>query len=188
MRRLTVLVAALVAVALACSGCLWGGDTTRLTFAGTPNHVGEGAARIRPGMPVSVGGISVCLTRPGRVTIDDVSMVGPVGGIKVDGWTLLNHPEQATSRFVGTDRRSMRSYGFPLTHTVDMVCKPHLDYAYLDELVVQVERTDAHDAGFRALRIEWSSDDDRGTLDVPLAVALCNGDAGAPDCEALGLV
>jgi hypothetical protein len=188
MSRLSALLACLAAVALTCSGCFGRGDEVRLRFAGQPNQVAEGDAHVRAGMPVSVGGISLCLTRRGRVTIDKVTLVGPLGGVRVDGWTLVNHPGQATSMFIGADHHTLASYGFPLTHTADMVCREDSDVAHLDELVVQVERTDESNAGFHAMRVDWSSQDDHGTLDVPLAIALCNGDADAADCHSLGVM
>jgi hypothetical protein len=184
MRRLTALLTILVVGPL-CAACL-GHSTVRVTVPGTPNDVGEGAAHIRTGQPVSVGSMSLCLSRAGRATIDDVSLVGPVGGIEVDGWTLVNHPKQATEMFVGTDRRTLRSYGYPLTHTVDMTCPGSPDVQSLDELVVQVERTDDRDAGSHAFRIDWTSNDDHGSLVFPLAIALCQErSSDAAPCRAL---
>ena len=187
MRRRSAGLVTVLVVALACAGCLWHHDTVRLTFDGVPNHVGEGAARIRSGQPVSVGSMSLCLTRAGEATINRVSLVGPVGSIRVDDWTLVNHPRQATRTFIGTDRRTLRSYGYPLTHTVDVACDAGA--GDLDELVVQVERTDAEDAGFNAFRIDWTSHDDHGSILFPLSIALCaERSADAPGCHRLGLV
>lgn len=183
MQRLSSLLA-LVAV-FACAGCFLRHDTVRVVEPGVPNSVGEGAARIHPGQPVSIGSMDVCLDRPGTASIDRVTMVGLVGGgIAVDDWTLVKHPEQETDMFIGTDRRSLRSYHRPLTHTVDVVCDPS---GRFDELVVQVHRTDGQNAGFHAFRIDWSSTDDHGTILVPLAIELCNGDAGAAPCSRLGV-
>lgn len=187
MRRSPLLLAALATVGVACGGCLGHHPTVRVEMPGVMNVVGEGAAHIRPGRPVSIGGMDVCLSRPGRATIDDVTLVGPVGGgLKVDDWTLVRHPRQESRMFVGTDRQDLRSYGRPLTHHVLDVCRN--DPARFDELVVQVERTDSEDAGFHEFRVDWTSEDDHGSLLMTLSIALCNGDGDAPACDRLGVM
>jgi hypothetical protein len=186
MRRSLLLLVALAALGLACAGCLGRRANVRVEMPGVMNSVGEGAAHIRPGRPVSIGSMDVCLNRPGSATIDDVTLVGPVGGgIKVDDWTLVRHPRQESAMFIGTDRRDLRSYGRPLTHHVVDVCRD--DPARFEELVVQVERVDSDDAGFHEFRVDWSSDDDHGSLLMTLSIALCNGDADGPSCDRLGL-
>lgn len=185
MRRSLLTLAVLAIVALGCGGC-FGHRTVRVEVPGVMNVVGEGAAHIRPGQPVSIGSMDVCLNRPGRATIDDVTLVGPVGGgVKVDDWTLVRHPRQETARFIGTDRRDLRSYGRPLTHDVLDVC--HDDPARFDELVIQVERLDSDDAGFHEFRVDWTSPDDHGSLLMTLSIALCNGDGDSVACDRLGV-
>src|SRR5947207_225211 len=72
-----------------------------------PNDSGSGGGAALPntrgGHPYSFGSLLLCLDRPGRVTIENVSLDAPQGGLAVQAFATRANPVEIGKEGFGSD-------------------------------------------------------------------------------------
>lgn len=165
---------------LVTAGCSTGSNWPRLASPGM-RSVRLGLAYVKPGRPVSVGEMSICLTRPGKVTITGVKPVEPVGQVTVQAYAVRPNPSMRGGEFLGGDQGTLSSHGFTKSHLVDGVCRKN-DGSTSYELGLQLTKPTSAATGVAGWDVAYRSEGHAAVLRLPFAVALCSGVAWEPSC------
>lgn len=89
---------AALSVLWAVMGCSPGGSASEQPHLVVPGDGLGGAAKlpnVTGGVPYSLGSLTVCLDRPGRATIEAVTMAEPSGGLAVRAFAVRPNPMEA---------------------------------------------------------------------------------------------
>lgn len=180
-RRLARAIAVLAVCVPNCAVTGCGMGSAKLASPGM-HEVRAGVAYVRPGSPVSVGEMTVCLTRSGRVTITGVTPVQPIGKIIVQAYAVRPNPATRGGQFLGEVQGTLSAQSFGSSHIVDRVCNSK-DASTFYELGLQLIKPTRADVGAAGWNVMYQTDaGHRGTLRLPFAVALCDGVAWEPTC------
>lgn len=163
---------------LIVSAC--GSNWPRLASPGM-HAVRLGVPYVKPGRPVSVGEMTVCLTRPGEITITDVKPVDPVGTVDVEAFAVRPNPVTRGGQFLGGDQGPLSKHGFSDSHQVAGACKAN-DGSTSYELGLQLTKPTSADVGVAGWDVVYRSRGHNGTLRLPFAIALCSGVAWERSC------
>lgn len=120
--------------------------------------------------PYSLGSWTMCLDRPGSVTIDRIDLIRPSGGIVLQAFS--SRLRSSVRSMLGEEERPLTELGFPARgSTVTTACEDdHM------ELGLQYGKTGGRTAHAEGVRLTYSSGPLSGTVDFALDVRLC-----APD-------
>lgn len=154
-------------------------------------HLGIDGGRLNPGVgesfplgvghPESVGGVLICLSRPGSAKITAVRPYHVVGGFKVEAYAVRPDPYVSGRDSLGNADGPLTSNGFGTDHVVDVKCdRDHRKPAY--ELGLQVTRTTSADAGAAGFDVYYRSQGHTGMFTVPYAQVACSGNGQGPGC------
>ncbi|MBX6749862.1 MAG: hypothetical protein IRY85_09370 [Micromonosporaceae bacterium] len=135
------------------------------------------AFEVGANQPVSYvyGSFPVCLDRPGRVEILQVSLEYTINGLRVDAFAVAQ-PELIPRTDLPVEGTPLTDFGYDVTSVfVDRVCDSFLD------LGVQVSKPTASTARGANLLIEYQSDGKTYTLRSEFELILREGDGRKPE-------
>ncbi|WP_214109117.1 hypothetical protein [Acrocarpospora catenulata] len=125
--------------------------------------------------PYSLGGWVMCLDGPGSVTIDEIDLIRPSGGIVLQAFS--SRLQSRTRTMLGNAEQPLTELGFPArSPAVTTACKEKDRDGLLTELGLQYGKTGDATAHAEGVRLTYSSQARRRTVDFDLDVRLC-----APD-------
>lgn len=169
LRRPGTAAAVALAVALGVSSC----GSTRYPHLVIPGHLNAVSmgVDVRPGSPELIGGMIVCLDRPGRVHVTSVQPIKPTGGFTVARWVLRRSPWWTGSGgVIGSERTTLAAAGYRGGSVVDLACQAKTGRGY--ELAVQVTRPATERARTVGFRLSYLAQGHTGTLDFPYTITL----------------
>jgi hypothetical protein len=158
------------------------GSTPRLTF---PNNGPFGISLpYRNDKPWALGGIALCLNKPGTVTITGLVPQGGEGGLKLVQVATRHH---AGHNLFGASQRTLQAEGFPTgTPIVNQTCDDPANPHYY-ELASSWVRTVAGNGRFTSVRLDYTVEGKAAHLIIPWTLKLCgpnkhpHGNCGDPD-------
>jgi hypothetical protein len=183
-RRFKVFAYAILCCALftGCSGSEGIESHLVLAGGGASQRIEDDIGGLRIDQPVSVGAITICLDRPGHVTLEGLKGINTRGGFHVDAFAIRPNPILTGQPGLGQAHGRLADLGFDLSmRRIRVVCTPDSARGY--ELGVQLSRSSAGVASSTGFRVFYVSNGESGTLDIRFAVALCPGDPSLSDCR-----
>jgi hypothetical protein len=161
---------------------------------GTSVAASIGSANVPVGVPVSVGSMTLCVTAPGRATIQSVAMREPTGDIVIEAFATRPNPFTRGRFGVGNAKSSIVDLHLDLDPAAPAIVSgtcpaegsamSDVEAAGLVELVVQVVRRSGTDAGASALDITYEIDGRARTSVIPFGIWLCQATC-PPESESL---
>ncbi len=178
MRAVTraVLPAVMIAI-VATAGCASEGP--RLTVV---NHDDEDDVTIGVTLPntvahrpYSLGGWSMCLDRPGAVSIEKAELIRPEGDIRLAAFSSRLHGDHP---FLGSEKKPLTSLGFPAhSPAVTTPCPERGQHpgqwGPTTELGLQYTKDSDATARAEGVRLTYTSAGERRVVDFSLIVELC---------------
>jgi hypothetical protein len=150
----------------------------RLEFSSPVGGGGVGLPHVRAGEQWSIGMEStICLSRPGAVTITNVSPVKGTGVRVVDFAVRPNQvwrptPSRVEGDFLGTRHQSLAWLGFTATR-VDVACSKNPARGY--ELAIRVAKTTVQTAHSSGWLVSYAGGGHSGTFTMPFTLTLAPG-------------
>jgi hypothetical protein len=181
--RIGLPTAVVAAMGLFLVACMAGNEAPgpSLVLPEGTHPVGSGLPISAPNVPLSFGAITVCLDRPGNVTVDSVRPKDPTGGLTVTDFALRPNPAWHHHNMLGDQVGTLSDAGFHGVRRVTLVCEAKTGRS--SELGLQVTKTGQGNGTSRSFIIRWHSRDRSGSLTVPFALVLCAGPtADTPAC------
>ena len=173
----------LAAMSLFLVACMAGNEAPgpSLVLPEGTHPVGSGLPISAPNVPLSFGAITVCLDRPGNVTVYSVRPKDPTGGLTVTDFALRPNPAWHHHNMLGDQVGTLSDAWFHGVRRVTLVCEAKTGRS--SELGLQVTKTGQGNGTSRSFIIRWHSRDRSGSLTVPFALVLCAGPtADTPAC------
>ena len=135
--------------------------------------------RTKPKEPVSIGGIMVCLDRPGRIEVTGLAFMD-TGGVTLRR-AAIRQIDTTRRAGLGADRLDLAHAGFPPTAVATATCgkKPEQP---LTELAFEVVNTSPRTVKSRDLLISYCSGHSNQTFKIPVQVILCAPTDETGDC------
>jgi hypothetical protein len=162
----------------------------RLVWPGDGSAAGAALPDTRANQPYSFGALIVCLDRPGTVTIEDIAVDKPKGGLRITAFAVRRNPMEAGGSSFGNAAKKLDETGF-VTSSVDVsthcpngkIVKHEFSGEYRStELAVEFVKPSAATAQGQGLTVTYRSGKDTHTLDIDFSVVLC-GPGGKRDHE-----
>jgi hypothetical protein len=153
-------------VMLVVTGTGSAGEAAQLLL-GQDVIIGASLPDVRAGRPQSLGGWVMCLDRTGMATIEKVELLRPRGGIVLQAfsWRLQGSP------MLGNAEAPLTELDFPTRGApITSVCSqpwPHI------ELGLQYANTGQTTGLAEGVRLTYTSEGERKTVDFALIVQLC---------------
>jgi hypothetical protein len=196
--RSTALFAASLALLAACSGegsAAGGsgrdgsGPLIREYEPGTGGTLAQ--AHMKANMPYAFDDATLCLTSPGSVTVENVEIVRPTGGMRLGMFALRPGRTGDLMNYIADPRQRLTAVGYRTQgpRVVDRVGPelsqtkppgPGYGVTLLGVELVKAADTTATASGFV---VTYRSGKKRRTVYVPLGILLCKGDNTLPDCD-----
>lgn len=161
-----VVLAALVAFASSSTGTSVASGPHLTSPATAP--FGISLPSTRSDQAYTVGGIPVCLDRPGNADIDGISLVAPKGGLTVSAFAAR---PLGTTLF-GAENIELSRTGFDGRTTVSQSCGQSPGGA---ELAVEFRKTTNDNARADGILVKWHNNDAQGQVSIPLHIVFCEG-------------
>jgi len=184
MRRVAV---ACLAFALA-GGCdsasTEDGGSPRLTVPNFQGPAGVALPGIKAGSPYSLGDLTICLDRPGSVTITKVEPRNPYGGLAVDTFAVIPNPQERGEDGFTDQPKALANLGIQTNQPaiVDHPCPPTTaepdpnGEPQSKSLLLQFSKPTGKTAGDDGLIVKYVSDGQAHTLTIDFTVILCAAD------------
>jgi hypothetical protein len=185
LNRKIVIAAVTVAVAAGVAGGLYlhdGGSAPLIGSAPRLTYPGDGpfgiALPYANSKPWAFGGIPLCLSKPGSITITGLVPQGGEGGLELVKVATRYH---VGHNMFGDSQRTLKAEGFPtgtpiVRQTCDDPVNPHFY-----ELGSSWVRTVAGNGRFTSLRVDYASAGKSLHLVIPWALKLCGPNARSND-------
>jgi len=187
-------------VAVACLAfVLAGGCDSASTDAGdspgliVPNFQGPAgvALRIKPDSPYSLGDLTICLDRPGSVTITRVEPRNAYGGLAVDAFAVIPNPQERGEDGFTDQPKALADLGIQTNKPaiVDHPCPPATAQPdpnrepQSKSLLLQFSKANEETAGDDGLIVKYLSDGQAHTLTIDFAVILCAASDTSGHCR-----
>lgn len=146
--------------------------------------VGEGMATYEYGQPYLYGGMRLCLNRPGSVTVTNVRLENPSGGIRLEDHALYPRDGSSNTDLVGNGEPStIQSKPLPERDPeVSQVCSPAASpIQRRSELVLQLSDRDDASGHTSAFLVDYTVGGRDRTLRIAIEYSFCGHRHDLPD-------
>ncbi len=140
------------------------GAYAKLVMPVEPNYVTSGYPSAA-GRSWVHGSLTVCLDRPGEVTVTDVTVLE--GDLEVTGWALRDGRLRVNTGFVGDLPGTVASNAIPNTNAITEVCADN-SYEVIVQLKAGTKTTEA-----RGFVVHYESSHGERTLELPERLIVC---------------
>ena len=185
MRRLALIASACL-LALCVNAC--GTRPYNEPHIVAPGFKGAGVAypNTKPGVPYTVGDLIICLDRPGKVTIEDIEMIKPEGGLQLDDFSVIpNAMESGAGGFEDSNVPISRLTPSPakpvvMTHACPADWNaPPVPNPQSVALLLQYSKSSDRAATSAGITVLYSSSGHKDKLTLRWTVGLCPDETAA---------
>jgi hypothetical protein len=167
-------------VVLCCGSCATSSEITgpELRILGEPGSVTTSQDDVMTGEHHSVGIAGLCVAGDDsasgeNVTVDDVELQEPVGGLRIAGFTIRPNPADTGGQVFGEQPVSIEESGIPDSHHVTAPCPADGVAGPTDEIILDYVREGSRTGDSTGVRIAWSANGRRGHISFGFRQVLC---------------
>jgi hypothetical protein len=163
---------------IAVSGCAGAtSESPELKWLGGGVVAGEGMSVSKPNKPYLYGGLRLCLDKSGVVTVKNVRLEQPQGGIRLDAYTLLPHDGTSNDDTIGNGESiTIQHKGLPRANReVTQVCSPEGSPTQKrTELVLQLSHSGESSGFTSGFLVDYISGGHTRVLRINLSYVFCS--------------